>query len=99
MEEYCKPKIKRKNTNQRCHRKLSLSDESFNVLYGWLEKNIQNPYPSKETKLKVAIEAKISISKLNKWLQNERAKFKKSKKKLVVSHPSVKNKFLEEFFA
>ena len=77
---------------------LSLSDETFNVLYGGLEKNVENPYPSKEIKEQIARQAKISIFKLDKWLQNERAKLKKNKKKLVVSRSSVKNKFLEDFF-
>ena len=75
-----------------------MSDETFNVLYGWLEKNVENPYPSKEIKEQIATQAKISIFKLDKWLQNEIAKLKINKKKLVVSRSSVKNKFLEDFF-
>ena len=75
-----------------------MSDESFNVLYGWLENNLGNPYPSREIKEQIAKQAKISIFKLDKWLQNERAKLKRSKKKLAVSRSSVKNRFLEEFF-
>ncbi len=75
-----------------------MSDESYNVLYVWLENNIGNPYPSREIKEKIEKQAKISILKLEKWLQNERAKLKRNQKKLVVYRSSVKNKFLEDFF-
>jgi hypothetical protein len=78
-----KIEIKPRNKNLTNFRKSSLSDESYNVLCVWLENNIGNPYPSREIKETIAKQAKVSILKLEKWLQNKRAKLKKTRRSLL----------------
>ena len=86
-------KIPKKVVIKNSHKKVNstLSNQSFEILNEWLVNNLQNPYPSIQVKKDLSKSAKISISSVDKWFQNQRTQMRKIRTRTVV-RPALKNK-------
>lgn len=60
--------------------------------------NYENPYPSREIKRSLSVEANLSIKDISKWFSNERKRIKraiknKSSKRIVKKNKDILNSF------
>lgn len=54
------------------HRRYSLGSEARRVLKGWVDTNMEDPYPSVAEKHQLAQQANLSIKQVNDWFTNYR---------------------------
>ena len=69
-------------TNRKPKKRRYLPASSSNILLNWFKEHIDNPYPTKQEKEKLAREANIDHMQLYNWLKNARSKRGISKKEV-----------------
>lgn len=63
--------------HQKKKRKRKRATRSNCVLAHWLQNNLQNPYPSTATKLKLQKQTRYTMRQINNWFSNKRHENKK----------------------
>lgn len=55
-------------------RRQFFGEETIKLMKAWYEENVNYPYPSHNDMLKIAIRARIRLSKVKKWFANRRVR-------------------------
>jgi hypothetical protein len=74
-----------------------LTHRHFNILEKWILENHENPYPSRQVKKRLSLEANLSVEDVTKWFEKERKKIKRSKKnksqRILKKNKDISNNF------
>lgn len=81
IDQNCK---KLEETNILKKKRVKFTEEAINVLEQWFNSNIENPYPNRSIKLKLAAESNLTYTQVTFWLQNSRKKIAQQKKRTAI---------------